>query len=463
MSRFSSYIPYYKRNLKLAIPIVFSQIGQIMVHLFDNIMVGHLGTTELAAASFAGSIFIIGMIFGMGFCLGLTPLAGAAYGAGEQKRVSALFQNSLLLNGLLSIGITLIMYSLIYWMDKMGQPEEVVQLSIPYYLLLVPSMIPVMLFSSIKQFGEGLGNTKTAMYITLSGNVLDIILNYGLIYGKLGLPEMGVQGAAFSTLITRILVALSFGYLCLKQEPFKQYVRLFHWAAVQTETLRDLFRTGFPISLQILSEVSAFSLTTIMAGWIGKTSIAAHQIALSMSSITFMMAMGVASATTVRVAHQFGAFRFHDLRKAAFASIHLVLSFMGLSGIFLLSFRQFIPYLFTSDPEVIRLASTLLIAAGIFQIFDGLQLIMVSALRGMSDVKAPLYISVISYLLVCLPLAYLFGFILRMETPGIWIGISLGLVIAGSLFYFRFLKLNRMILFEYKNQKKQARHNADIA
>ena len=431
-------VPYYKRNLRLAYPVMLAQLGQVTVSMADTIMVGRVGTTELAASAFANSIFIIIFIFSLGFSLGITPLIGNAFGKKQNKKITVLFQNGLLVNILLSLLLMVLFMPLAPALRWMNQPPDVVEMAIPYYLILMVSALPSAVFFAYRQFGEGIGNTKIAMWITLLGNVVNIFFNYLLIYGKFGFPEMGLIGAGIGTLIARISMAVAFIWVVQKRSIFEPYRRYFSKENFQKLACIRLIKTSFPISGQLLVEVLSFSVSAIMVGWINKENLAAHQIALTMASGTFMLALGVASATTIRISHQFGSGHYKATKVAAIAAMHLAVILMSFNAAMFFIFRNQIPMIFSTDPVVIRIAAQLLIVAGFFQIFDGLQIVGLSALRGLADVKAAMYIAAISYIVICLPLAYLFGFPLHLGTVGVWIGLAIGLVIAALAYRARF-------------------------
>lgn len=442
---FKTYLPFYRRNLKVALPVMLSQAGQVMVQQVDNMMVGRVGTTELAAASFANSIFIIGMVMGMGFTFGLTPLAGHAWAVGNHKKAASLFRNSFLTHFVMALALAVALYALSFFMDYMGQPPDVVAEAIPYFRILVVSMIPFLLYFTFKQFTEGLGNTAIAMYITLSANVINIGLNYVLIFGKLGFPALGLNGAGYATLIARVLMPAFFLVVYIKKDWLKRYFILMRDTFFSKKEIRNLINVGYPISGQMLLEVSAFALSGIMMGWIGEVPLAAHQIALGLASVTFMIVTGIASGTTIRVSHQYSSGDFKNMYKAAMASVHLVLAFMGTTAMAFLIFRGFLPKIYTPNPEVIALASQLLIMAAIFQIFDGMQVVMLGALRGLADVKKAMFYAFFAYLVVNLPLGYFLTFTAGVGPLGIWTGFVAGLGIAAVLFFIRFRKQYRVL------------------
>ena len=436
--KFQEYIPFYKRNLLLAFPIVLSQIGQVSVSLVDNMMVGHVGTTELAAAAFANSIFMIGMVFGMGLTFGLTPLVGKAFGNNDLKKTTVWLKNGIFTHLVGSFILTLLMFSVYLFLPMMGQPPEVMELARPYYLLLCVSYFPFMLFFIVKQFFEGLGNTKMAMQITLLANLVNIVVNYVFIFGKWGMPEMGLNGAGVGTLVSRIIMPILFSVYIIRNSRFKRYFILAHYQPMIKQRVLALLKIGLPIGFQLIVEVSAFGIGAIMMGWLGETPLAAHQVALGLASFTYMIALGVSQANTIRVSHQMGVKDYLSMQRASYASTHLVLVFMSFTALLFILGRNYLPLFFTSDVDVISISASLLIIAAIFQLFDGLQVIMLSTLRGMADVTTPMFIAFIAYLVIGIPASYVFAFVLNAGPQGIWYGYLVGLSIAGVLFYFRF-------------------------
>lgn len=436
--KFTDYIPFYKRNLLLAFPIVLSQIGQVMVSLIDNMMVGHVGTTELAAASFANSVFMIGMVFGMGITFGATPLVGKAFGDNDYKTTVIWLKNGVFSHFIAGLLLTLIMFGVYLFLPLMGQPPEVLELAKPYYILLCFSYFPFVLFFSFKQFFEGIGNTKIAMLITLTANVVNIVVNYVLIFGKLGFSEMGLNGAGIGTLVSRIIMPIMFVYFIARKSRFLEYFRSARLEQITKDRILQLFRIGIPIAFQLIVEVTAFGIGAVMMGWLGETSLAAHQVALGLASFTYMISLGVSQANTIRVSHQMGLRDYKSMISASMASTHLVLVFMSLMALLFVVGRNLLPYLFTTDIEVVKIAAGLLIVAAIFQLFDGLQVIMLSTLRGMADVTIPMFIAFLAYLLVGIPTSYIFTFVVDFGPQGIWFGYLVGLGTAGILFYLRF-------------------------
>lgn len=435
--RLSDYIPVYKKNLTLAVPVIFAQIGQVTVNLTDNMMVGHVGTTELAAASFAINVFHIGMLFGLGITMGLTPLVGQAYNAQKPELVSGWLKNSMLVHFLSAILLAFVMSSVVFFMGHMGQRPEVVKAAIPYYLIMVASLVPMLMFFSIKQFFEGIGNTKIAMVITIIANLVNIGLNYVLIFGKLGFPALGLNGSGVATFIARLMMPFLFILIVLKMPSFKVYIITALKAHFDLTKMKRMMSVGLSIGMQMVIEILAFSFGAIMLGWISKEGLAGHQVAIGMASMTYMISFGMASGTTIRVSHAFGEHDQSELKRTIFASLHLVIAFMSIMGILFIVLRNHLPLLFTSDPAVVAIAASLLIVGAFFQIFDGMQVVLLGALRGMADVRVPMYIAFFSYIVVSLPLSYLFAFILHFGYPGVWIGFVFGLSTAAVLFGLR--------------------------
>jgi MATE family multidrug resistance protein len=433
----SDYFPVYRKNLTLAVPVIFSQIGQVTVNLVDNMMVGHVGTTQLAAASFAINVFHVGMLFGLGITLGLTPLVGQSFNRKNPGGVGGWLKNGILFHSIVAFLLCMLMSSVVFFMHRMGQREDVVNAAIPFYLILVVSLFPTLLFFSIKQFFEGVGNTKIAMVITIIANVVNIGLNYILIYGKLGFPVLGLNGAGVASLIARSLMPVIFLLIILKRPSFKVYFDSAKKARIEWIKIKRMMSIGLPVGIQMVIEVLAFTVGAIMLGWISKESLAGHQVAIGMASMTYMISFGLASGTTIRVSHAFGDRDKNELKHAVFASLHMVIAFMSLMGVLFVVLRNQLPLLFTNDPEVIKVAAGLLIVGAFFQIFDGVQVVLLGALRGMADVRVPMFMAFFSYIIVSLPISYLLAFVFNFGYSGVWIGFVFGLSTAAILFGFR--------------------------
>ena len=438
-----TYFPFYKRNLAIAVPVMMSQIGQVIVQMADTMMVGRLGADELASVSFAGAIFSIGLLFFLGCAMGLTPLVGKSVSNGKHRESSGLFQNSFLFNLVFGLTVAAVLFIISFFMKHMGQTPRVVELGVPYFRIMLVSLIPLLFFTTFKQFLEGLGSTKQAMIITITANALNIGLNYILIYGKFGAPALGVSGAAYATLISRIFMPLAFLVLFLKNSSLRRYFKFFCKNNFSKERFKELSKVGLPIGAQIFVEQLAFSFTAVMVGWLGAASLASHQVAMNISFMVFMILSGLSAATTIRVSHQFGRGAYADMRKAAHASYHLTLFSVSIIAILIVIFRHQIPALFTQHSDVITVSSNLLVIVSIYLIPDGLQVVSLGALRGLSDVKKPMIYASIAYLGINIPVGYFCGFVLGLGAIGVWIGFIFGLTTAMICFISRFEKKSK--------------------
>ena len=441
MYRFSTYKRQYKANLKLALPVVMTQLGQILVQVADNVMVGRYGgddPTPLAATSFGGSVFFILFIAGVGIALGLTPLIGELYAQGDRCKSSQYLQNGLMFYTLLGFLVCGLQLAVIPLMYHMGQPVEVVDMAIPYYKLLAYSMPFIMLFFTFKQFLEGVGNTRVEMVVVILCNLMNVGLNWIFIYGHLGFEELGATGAGLGTLGSRIAMPIMIiGYFYKKQK-YRAYLQGFSPRNYSVKTIRTLLRMGLPISLQMFLEASAFVGTSIMMGWLSKTAISANQIAMTLGNCAFMIVTSIGAATTIRISHCYGARSLKELTLAAKASYHLVIAWNLFAAITFISLCNVIPTFFTTNAEVIDLASKLILLIAVYQLADGIQNVSVGILRGIQDVKIIMPIAFLSYIVFNLPVGYLLGFTLGMGAQGLILGFTVGLTTAAVLLIVRY-------------------------
>ena len=443
---FKSYIPFYKRNLRVAFPIIITQAGQIIVQFVDNIMVGHLGAAQLAGVSFANALFLIGLVCSLGFAIGSTPVVGKYFGGGDDSSVAKTFSNSLFLNIVIGFVLTIVLLLVGLLMDFMGQQPEVLHYARNYYFINVGSVMFLSIFFCIRYLSEGIGNTKYAMWITIISNALNIFLNWILIYGKLGIKPLGVEGAAYATLISRALSAIVFAVIIVKKEEYLKFLRLIKRPFIEKKSTKEILKISIPSATQALFEEGLFSICAIIVGWIGTYELAAHQIGQNLSTLTFMVSTGIGSAATIRVSHQYGAGRYQDMRKAAIASLHMSIAFMLLCGIIFVVFNKGIPAIFTNDSNVFPIASTIILIVAAYQIFDATQLGCISALRGVGDVKIPLYLAMFSYYVVSIPVGCLLAFVAGLGVYGIWIGLLFGLMTASILFSIRLKRTMKRII-----------------
>jgi MATE family multidrug resistance protein len=418
------------------------QLGQITVYLADNLMVGRLGAEALAAVSLAIAIIAVPTVIGMGIAVALPTLISEAEGAKEPKKISQYFKHSLIINvamGLISCALIVVGLPL---MEHIGQNPEVVELAKTYMIPSALGMIPMMIFMTFRGFADGMSETRPAMIAMLLGNVLNIVLNYIFIFGKLGAPALGVEGAALSSLISRIAMIVFIVMLLLKWKDLWKYINACNFKTYQKALFSRIFELGVPSSLQYFFEISAFSGAALIMGMVSKNAQAAHQIAINLSSITFMICSGLAMAGTIRVGNQLGKKDYPAMRNAGMSAFLQVTLMMAACSLFFILFRSYLPLLYIDDEQVVEIASLLLIFAAIFQIPDGLQVTALSALRGLQDVKIPTYITFFSYYIVGIPISYFTAITYGFGAPGVWLGLLVGLFLSATLLIYRFYKLS---------------------
>lgn len=454
IKKLKEYLPYYKRNLKVAIPVMLTQIGGALVGLFDTMMVGHYATVDLAAVSFSNALFFAVMVFAAGALMGLTPLIGVQDGEMSKypekgdtirRKIASLLQNGLYFTLIIGVITTLLLAVCIPLLGHFGQDAEVVEVARPYYILIVISLLPYLLFCLQKQFLEGLGNTVVAMIIVLTMNALNVLLNWVFIYGHWGAPAMGATGAGIATLVSRVGMPVCMFAVIALHRNWRGYLQLFSRRLSSWREVCHIARIGFPIGGQTFFESVTFSLAVVVVGWISKEAIAAHQIATQVSNLTFMLALGIGAGTTIRVSHQLGKGDLPAVRMASNASIHLVVLINTFAAALMIGLRHYIPLLFTEDAEVIAIASQLLVFAGLYQYSDGLQAVGAAMLRGITDVKVPMVIAFVSYIIVGMSVGLVCAFPLDMGAAGIWVGFIVGLTFAAVLFHTRFNKKYRQM------------------
>jgi MATE family multidrug resistance protein len=430
-------------------------LGHTFVQFIDNIMVGQLGTAELAAISLGNSFVFIAMSIGIGFSSAITPLVAEADGAKKEDDVSRIFEHSFLICLILGIVLFLSVFLNRNLLYSMNQPIEVVELASPYLFWVSMSLITIVTFQSFRQFADGLSFTRAAMYSTLVGNAINVILNFFLIFGFWIFPKLGVEGAAIGTLISRICM-LTFIIFYLKlHKKLSKYIKKFFPSKIEIKRVKKILYLGLPSALHSLFEVAFFVSAVWMSGFIGKNSQAANQIALNLSSMTYMVALGVGVAAMIRVGNQRGMMNFKKLREVALSTLLLIIIIDIFFCFIFLTFNDSLPllYLDSSDPsgfndvnEVLKIASNLLIVAGVFQLFDGIQAVVLGSLRGMQDVIKPAIIIFFSYGILGFPISYTLGFYSSLGMVGIWIGLLSGLFFSSLFLFLRFNYLSKKII-----------------
>ena len=427
-----------KKTARLSMPIVVGQLGQMLMGVVDNIMVGKLGATALAAASIANSMFMLIMVVGFGLTMAVTPLTAIACGAGKDKECGVVLRQGILVNlfsGMVLCGLTFFLSEAIPYLN---QPPEIVAPASLYMKILGVSILPLMLFQSYRQFAEGVSFLKPAMTITLLANIVNILANWIFIYGHLGIPALGLTGAGIATISSRVFMAAALMVLVTRSSKMRRFEPFLNFAEIDFPMVRKLLSIGIPAGLQYFFEVSAFSASAVMIGWMGTTALAAHQIALNLASISFMVAMGISSAATIRVSHAVGRQDVDGTRMAGFSAAVLCALFMASAGIVFIVFRFLLPTFYIGDKTVIDMTASLLIIVAFFQVSDGTQAVGIGILRGMTDMKIPTLITLVAYWILGLPSGYILAFGFDMGIFGVWYGLFISLTASGLFMMIRF-------------------------
>ncbi|MCH3884916.1 MATE family efflux transporter [Tenacibaculum aquimarinum] len=451
----ANYTKEFKYNWKLAAPVMLGMLGHTFVSFVDNIMVGQLGTAELAAVSLGNSFMFIAMSIGIGFSTAITPLIAEADSSNNFKQAKSTFKHGLFLCTVLGIAMFLAVYFSKPLLYLMKQPTEVVELALPYLDLVAFSLIPLIVFQAFKQFSDGLSMTKYPMYATIIANLVNVLLNYLLIFGKFGFPELGIVGAAYGTLVSRFIMVLYLWWLLKKKERSEKLVSDIKLFVLDKLMLRKIISLGFPSAMQMFFEVAIFTAAIWLSGLLGKNPQAANQIALNLSSMTFMVAMGLSVASMIRVGNQKGLHKYKELRRIAFSIFLLGTILAVLFALLFFIFHKYLPNIYvdltdvenyTDNMEVVSIASQLLIAAAFFQISDSIQVVVLGALRGLQDVKIPTLLTFISYWVIGFPVSYYFGKEEIYGSFGIWLGLLAGLTTASILLFIRFNYLTKKLI-----------------
>jgi len=439
---------YTRESLKLAIPVMVTQLGQVSVNLFDNMIVGKmLGADALASVSLGNAMFFSVFVFALGFSYAMPPLISEADSQNNHSRINSVFRHGFVVNlliGILMMLLILLGMPLLYHLD---QPEEILPDTIDFLTVMAFSMIPFVIFQTYRELAEGLSFTIGVTKATIAANVLNIILNYILIGGKLGFPAMGVRGSATATLIARIFMLVFLWIILYKNPKTSKYIKAFHLkiSGFSKNMFRKIFQLGFPTSLQMLFEVTAFAGAAFICGLVSAKDIAAHQIAISMASFTYNLCVGFGVASTIMIGKKVGERNFIAVHRIGINNMKISFMFMFGCGLLFIFGRNLIPYFFVQnhDAAVIELTASLLIIAALFQLSDGLQVVCVGSLRGIQDVKVPSFITFIAYWIITLPLGFYLCYIRNMGAFGMWIALGIGLSLSAILLIVRFIRLSR--------------------
>jgi len=450
----SQYTKEFTYNIKLAYPVVLGMLGHTLIGIVDNYMVGGLGSTELAAVSLGNSFIFIALSIGIGFSTAITPLTAEADAEKNDKKIRTTFHHGLLLCTVLGVVLFVLTVLSKQLMYMMHQPEAVVALASPYIDWVAFSLIPVIMYQGYKQFSDGLSKTKYSMYAILMANVVHVFFNYVLIYGIWFFPKLGILGAALGTVISRIMMVFFMHYIMKRNAELTRYFTNFTFKEIRKSILKKIINLGFPSAMQMLFEVTLFTAAIWLSGSLGKNSQAANQIALILASSTFMVAMGLNVTAMIRVSHSKGVNDFKKLIVVARSIFILAVIIESVFALVFVIFHNYLPHLFLNmtDPaqtvdnaEIIIITSKLLLVAAIFQISDGIQVVVLGALRGLQDVKIPMYITFVAYWVVGFPVSFYLGKYTELGAVGIWIGLLAGLTAAALFLYIRFARLTRKL------------------
>ncbi|NOX18308.1 MAG: MATE family efflux transporter [Chlorobi bacterium] len=436
-------------TIKLAAPVSIGQLGHIAMGVVDSMMVGQVGAVPLAAASLVTGIFFLILVIGFGVAFAVTPLTAIAKGSGDNEECGTVLREGFILNFFIGIILFAVLYFAADFLRFLNQPPDVTREAAVYLRVLSFSVIPMLLFQNHRSFSEGLSFVSPPMYIAIFANFANAFFNWILIFGNLGFPALGLKGAGIATLFTRSLMMIAMLVYIHKSERFKIYLAGFFSKKTDIKLMKKILEIGLPSGFQYFFEVAAFSFAAVMIGWIGSYQLAAHQIAINLSSVTYMVILGISSAGSIRVAEAYGMKSAEKVRRAGFSALAISAGFTLITASLFFTLRGILPTFYNDNENVLALASQLLIIAGFFQIFDGAQATDLGILRGMKDTKKPLLVTVFAYWVIGIPVGYYLAFKLNYGAVGVWIGLTLGLAIVGILLTLRFhLKTNRLFLNE---------------
>ena len=456
----SNYTKEFSYNLKLSTPVILGLLGHTLVGMIDNIMVGKLDPINLAAVSLGNSYIFVAMSLGIGFSAAITPIVAEAHSERNNEKLKTSFINGFILClflGIFLYGSILLLKGTLIYLD---QPQEVVRLALPYIDIVAISLIPLLLFQALKQFVDGLSKTIYPMYATVLANIINVIINYILIFGMLGFPKLGIIGAAIGTLVSRFIMFSFLFYMLMNKEIIYDYISDLKSFVYNRFMIKKILSLGFPTSLQMFFEVGLFTSAIWLSGLLGEIPQSANQIVLNISSMTFMVASGLSVSAAIRAGNQKGLKNYKDLKRISLSILLLGICFASIFSLVIYLLRDYLPYIYIDinnqenyfeNIRIVSIASKLFIIVAIFQLVDSAQVIVLGTLRGMQDVKIPTIIVFIAYWIIGFPISFILGDESLMAESGIWIGLLSGLTFSSLFLYLRFLYLtNKMIKRNYK-------------
>lgn len=438
------YFTEYKHIVRLGVPIVIGQIGTIILSFADTTMIGRHTTEELAAAAFVGQMFMLGILLAMGFAYGLTPIIGNLFSREETGEIGTVVRNGLMANTVVAAILTVIYLVLYFFLDRLGQPEELIPLMRPYYIVNLLSLPFVCWFNVFKQTADATTDTQMPMWILLGGNMLNILGNWLLIYGKFGFPEMGLLGAGIATLVSRGLMTAAIAWIFFRSRRYASLALAFHQSTISRQEQLRQHQMGWPLGLQMAMESGAWALCSVIVGWIGTSALAGHQVMLAISQFFFQIYYAIAAAVAIRISFFHAQREYGKIVQTAWAGFHLNTLAALIVAIPVFLFRHQIGWLFTDSAEVMNIVATAIIPLLLYQVSDTFQCTYSNALRGLSDVKPMMYVAFIAYFVVSIPLSYLFGISMSGGLTGVWYSFPFGLSVAGILYYYFFRRRLRI-------------------
>jgi MATE family multidrug resistance protein len=433
---------FYQQEIKeifrLALPVSIGQVGHILMGITDSLMVGRVGAESLAASSLVNGLVWNIIVFGVGLTIAITPITAIEIGKGKKAECGVILRQSLIVNTLFAILLAFIVYWAALLLPFLKQEPGVTTAAFSYAQIIAYSIIPFMIFQTYRQFIEGLSFMKPAMYVALAANIVNVFVNWLLIFGNWGFPAMGLDGAGYATFFSRLFMAAALIIYVLNAQSLKPYDPGLRFKRLDISIMKEVIKVGIPTGFQYFFEIGAFAVSAIMIGWLGAIQLAAHQIALSLAAFSFMVVLGISSAASVRVGNAYGAGNAEDIKKAGYSSIFMAVIVMSFFGLFFVTLRNYLPHLFIQEPEVVSITSGLIVIAAFFQISDGVQAVGLGALRGFKDVKVPTMVTLIAYWFITLPIGYFLGFKMGYGVNGVWYGFLIGLTAAALMHLFRF-------------------------
>lgn len=424
--------------LRIGVPIMIGQACVIILAFADNIMIGWYGVKELAAASFVNNVMNLFILTELGFASGMTPIIGAHHGNGNVKGIAVCLKNGIVVNGLIGLLGIILLAAVYFSLDRFGQDPEIIPLIRPYFLIVGLSTIFALGFNVLKQFTDGICKPEVAMILLMGGNILNIIGNWLLIYGKCGFPELGLVGAGLSTLLARIIMLAVFAAYLFSAKRFRQYIVAFKEVLLSHIKMRHIFGMGYPVAVQMFLESSTFTFATVMIGWIGVVELAAHQVVITISQLFFLMLQGLSFAISILVSNAYGRKDVPGIRDTVRKGYGMMLSISVILSVLLYAFRYQAAGVFTDSPEVSAIAVSLFFFLFAYQFGDGMQICFANVLRGLQDVKPIMYAAFVSYYVIAIPAAYLLAFKAGLGIDGVWMGFPIGLTTAGIFFFLRY-------------------------